>query len=62
MSLSDLLREHGRRAEAIERHGAAEGQSVDVATALESYDRVLHPWMHGRRPVDLAARVRGWLP
>lgn len=37
-------------------HAAHEGHSVDPEAVLDSYDRNLHPWMHGRRPHDLAER------
>lgn len=60
MSLSDLLAEYGRQLETVDRHAAAEGHSVDGLRVLESYDRALHPWMHGRRPADLAEWLRGW--
>ena len=58
-ALSGVLWEHHRRAYAAINHSAIEGRpEVDVRTVLDSYDRVEHPWMHGRRWHDLAQRVR----
>ena len=52
--LFDLHRHHA----AVANHQAFEGAEVQVSTALESYDRQLHPWLHGRRPADIAAKAR----
>lgn|GEM_PF-4265059 len=59
--LSGLFFEFDCRLAAVDAHGAAEGIDVQGRVALDSYDRVLHPWMHGRRPADLLERVRGVL-
>jgi hypothetical protein len=61
MSFIEIMRQHDRQVSATRRHATAEGHTVDTMTVLESYDRQLHPWIHGRRPVEIAARVRGWL-
>ena len=45
---------------AARTHGYAEGVDLSSMTVLQSYDRTLHPWMHGRRPNDIAAKVRAW--
>lgn len=49
-----------QRLVAGENHKSAEGLGVTSRTVLESYDRVLHPWIHGRRPADIARRLREW--
>jgi len=54
--LTGLLHEYGRRLNAAERHTAAEGHVTDSRVVLDSYDRVLHPWLHGRRLPDLLDR------
>jgi len=46
---------------AADVHGAAEGIDIQASVVLDSYDRVLHPWMHGCRPENLLERVRGVL-
>lgn len=51
-----MLWEFDRQVQAAGRHAAAEGHDVSVRTVLEGYDRTLHPWMHGRRPSDLAEK------
>lgn len=58
--LTSLLFEFSQQLAAAERHAAAEGHSADARTVLESYDRTLHPWMHGRRPEDIAEKIRTW--
>ena len=59
--MSGLMYEYSRQIHSVKRHAAAEGTAVSMHTTLTSYDRTLHPWLHGRRPEDLlrAAR-RGW--
>ena len=58
--LSGVLYDYGQRLTAARTHAVAEGHPTDARTILDSYDRTLHPWLHGRRPVDLAARLREW--
>jgi hypothetical protein len=55
-ALSGLLYDFDQRLAAARRHAAAEGHAVDARAVLDSYDRVLHPVMHGRRPHDLVDR------
>ena len=55
-SISGLMYDYSRRLSAGENHATVEGHEIDTQTVLESYDRALHPWMHGRRPHDLAER------
>lgn len=43
---------------AASTHAAVEGSEVDVQVILDSYDRAVHPWMHGRRFHDLVEKVR----
>lgn len=59
--ISGLLYEYSRRLSAASNHAVAEGHDVTGMTVLDGYDRTLHPWMHGRRPADLAERVREFL-
>lgn len=54
--LSSVVWEFNRQLAAAQKHAAAEGKTVSARTVLESYDRTLHPWMHGRRPSDLAEK------
>lgn len=54
----EVLRTYDRRCQAVERHAAAEGHPTDTMEILDSYDRALHPWMYGRRPTDLLARLK----
>ena len=54
--VSGILYDHSLQLHAGENHVIAEGHVVDARTVLESYDRVLHPWIHGRRPHDFAER------
>lgn len=54
--LTGLLYEFDQQLQAAGTHAAAEGHSVGARTILESYDRTLHPWMHGRRAYDLVER------
>jgi hypothetical protein len=58
---SRIFWKYDRQLRAAGRHAAAEGTSVGAREVLESYDRALHPWMHGRRPHDIYERIRGWL-
>ena len=58
--ISGLLWEYGKQLNAARTHAAAEGHSTDGRMILDSYDRTLHPWIHGRRPADLAERLREW--
>jgi len=48
-----------RQCIAVGSHAAAEGKEISIRTTLESYDRTLHPWIHGRRPADIAEKARG---
>jgi len=57
-ALSGLLWDYSQRVAAVNRHAAAEGVDVGPRTVLESYDRTLHPIMHGRRFEDLARWFR----
>lgn len=54
--ISGILFDYGLQLRAAGRHALAEGHDVGTRTVLDSYDRTLHPWMHGRRPHDLAER------
>lgn len=58
--ISGLFYEYTQQIQAAATHASAEGHSIGARTVLESYDRTLHPWMHGRRPDDLAEKIRGW--
>lgn len=60
-AISGILYEFSLQIEVAERHAAAEGHAVLAETVLDSYDRQLHPWLHGRRPSDLVAFARGLL-
>lgn len=60
-TLSSMLFQNQRRVFAYETHAAAEGVEERTLSVLWSYDRVEHPWIHGRRPVDLVERARGVL-
>lgn len=59
-SLSSVMWQHDLQLGACRRHAHAEGMDVQTMTVLDSYDRTLHPWMHGRRPHDIAEIVRTW--
>lgn len=59
-ALSGLMYYYSMQLSAASSHAAAEGSDVGARTVLESYDRTLHPWMHGRRPQDLADAARRW--
>jgi hypothetical protein len=48
----------GRRYRAVSIHLHAEGGDVPPSAVTEGYDRALHPWMHGRRPEDIAEKVQ----
>jgi hypothetical protein len=54
--LTGLLHDFDQRVDAVRRHAAAEGHAVDPRVVLDSYDRTLHPFMHGRRPPELVER------
>ena len=43
-------------------HCFAEGCDLPRAAVLEGYDRTEYPWIHGRRPHDLARKLRDRLP
>lgn len=58
--LSGLMYDYSQQLRAAGRHAAAEGHPATARTVLESYDRTLHPWMHGRRPEELAEKLRDW--
>lgn len=47
---------------AAQTHALHEGIEADPRAVLDSYDRNCHPWMHGRRPHDIARRLRSWWP
>lgn len=53
-ALAGILYDFNRQLSAAGGHAAVEGHPVSSRQILDSYDRVLHPWMHGRRPSDLA--------
>jgi len=53
-----IMLKHDRQLRAARSHATAEGHSVDTLCVLESYDRQLHPWIHGRRPTDLAVVMK----
>ena len=61
-SLSSIVYEYHICVAAASTHCRHEGIQPDVEAVLDSYDRALHPWMHGRRPHDLARRARRWWP
>ena len=42
-------------------HAIAEGFQLSEGDLLQSYDRVEHPWMHGRRPHDVAEAVEAFM-
>ena len=54
--ISGLIYDYSLRLAAGGNHALVEGHEIGARTVLESYDRVIHPWMHGRRPHDLAER------
>lgn len=56
--LVEIMRSYDRQITAAQRHATAEGHPVEPLTVLESYDRVLHPWIHGRRPHDIGRKAR----
>lgn len=59
--ISGLLYDLSRRHRAARRHALAEGyHDVPLKSVFVGYDRTLHPWMHGRRPHDIAERIQGW--
>ena len=58
--VSSLMYEYSRQIHSIKRHADAEGLTVRPRTTLASYDRALHPWLHGRRPPQIAAHLRTW--
>jgi len=58
--LSGMLYDASQQCRAAGRHCAAEGHPADIRTVIESYDRALHPWLHGRRFHDIKERVVGW--
>ena len=59
-ALTGLLYELDQQQQAADNHMAAEGHNAQTVTVLDSYDRTLHPWMHGRRPPDIARTAREW--
>lgn len=61
-AISGILYEYDRQIRAVERHAAAEGYTTDNTVTLDSYDRTLHPWLHGRRLPDLVERARKVIP
>ena len=56
--IGEVLWDWGRRFSAVSTHLHAEGGDVHPSAVIEGYDRALHPWLHGRRPADIAAKVR----
>lgn len=61
-AISGLLYDYELRVSAVGRHAAAEGATTTTThRVLDSYDRTLHPWMHNRRPADIARRLHEWL-
>lgn len=58
--ISGVLYDYSRQLHAVQRHASAEGNDVTTNVILDSYYRQLHPWAYGRRPFELAQRVREW--
>ncbi|GGN84541.1 hypothetical protein [Haloarcula pellucida] len=56
--LGGMFWDWGRRFRAVSVHLHAEGGDVHPRAVIEGYDRALHPIMHGRRPHDIAQKVR----
>lgn len=59
--LSGLLRDFALQCNVGRNHAYIEGYEPADRAVLEGYDRALHPYMHGRRPHDLARKARAWL-
>lgn len=59
--MSGMLHDSMLRLNVGKNHCFAEGYDAPSRAILTGYDRTEHPWMHGRRAHDLAAKVRGWL-
>lgn len=55
---SPILWNYDRRVGAARNHERFEGADVGCMTILDSYDRQLHPWLHGRRAEDIVSKVR----
>lgn len=59
-AIGGLLYDAGRRWNAVATHAALEGHEMPAHAAARGYDRAEHPWLHNRRPHDLARRLREW--
>lgn len=57
--IPSLLIDYVEQYASARRHARAEGIDLESIDVLESYDRNVHPWMHGRRPADIADYLRG---
>ena len=57
--VSNLMERHLTRQNVAMNHGLAEGFVPDHDAVWRSYDRVEHPWMHGRRAADLIEKLKG---
>jgi len=55
---SNLIERNLTRQNVAMNHGMAEGFVPNHDAVWRSYDRVEHPWMHGRRAHDIIERVR----
>jgi len=53
-----MLYDAAVRHSAARNHAQIEGLSLDYRAVIEGYDKARHPWLHGRRPHDIADRVR----
>lgn len=56
--VSGLFWDVGRQLSSVGNHESAEGHDAHPYAVVRGYDRALHPWLHGRRPSDLAQRFR----
>jgi len=57
-----LMQQYSNQLATVENHTAAEGYATPNIVVLDSYDRTLHPWLHGRRPADIIEKLESWWP
>ncbi|GGK74272.1 hypothetical protein [Haloarcula sebkhae] len=55
---SPTVWDYERRIRVVRNHGRFEGADVDGLVTLNSYDRTLHPDLHGRRAHDIVVTLR----
>mgnify|MGYP006283828319 CR=1 FL=1 len=60
--ISRLWYDHALRCNVAVNHAAAEGLYLSARAVSRGYDRAEHPYIHGRRPQDIARRLREVLP